>query len=372
MWTRLIVSGLVVAAGALVPASPASAATWSVVPTPNATTDTNRLYGLDVISATSAWAVGAAGSSSTRPIVGRWDGSAWSLTPTSIQAGAFNGVDGSGEDNVWAVGTAGVNTLTQRWNGESWTVVPSPTPAGATDSALRAVKVFDANNAWAVGDAAIAPGTFHRRSLIVRWNGATWSTVPSPSPDPAVNFLDAVDGTANDLWAVGNLGDDGYGGGTVAGMVLRWNGTSWTQVPIPGADSTFSIIKLHDIAVLASNDVWVVGEAFLRWPFRTVPYVLRWNGSTWQHGTIPNAPAGTFRAVTAVSPTEIYAAGRTSGSSTFVARWNGSAWTQESTPAAGVANSLEDLATAGTSTVVAVGSQYTSSWVGRTLALSTS
>ena len=97
MWTRLIVSAVVVTAGTLVPAAPASANSWSVVPTPNVTTDTNRLYGLDVLSATSAWAVGAAGSWNTRPIVTRWDGSAWSLatTPPLATSSALHGVEGA-------------------------------------------------------------------------------------------------------------------------------------------------------------------------------------------------------------------------------------------------------------------------------------
>jgi hypothetical protein len=364
MSTRHIVVAMVVTAGTLVPASPATAATWSIVPTPNVTTDTNQLRGVDLRTATSGWAVGFAG---TQALVARWNGSTWSSTPAFTQAAMLNAVDGSAENNVWAVGAAGASTLTGRWNGGSWTVVPSPSPAGTTNAALRAVKVLDAGNAWAVGDAADS-ATFQRRTHIVRWNGSAWSTVPSPSPNPTQNFLDAVDGTANDLWAVGNLGDDGYGGGTVAGMVLRWNGTSWTRMTIPGADSTFSIIKLHDIVVVSSDNVVIVGEAFHRSLLRTVPYVLRWNGSGWQHGTIPNSPAGTFQAVAAVSPTDVYAVGHKDGNGTFVARWNGSAWSLESTPVAGLSSYLTDVATE-SGTIIAVGTQYGSNWVGRTLSL---
>ncbi len=138
---------------------------------------------------------------------------------------------------------------------------------------------------------------------------------------------------------------------------------------IPGADSTFSIIKLLDIAVLSSDNVVVVGEAFHRGLLRNVPYVLRWNGSGWQHATIPNPPMGRFQAVAAVSPTAVYAVGHKEGNGTFVARWNGSAWSLESTPAAGVSNYLMDVATTGSGTILAVGTQYGSNWVGRTLSL---
>ena len=360
MSTRPIVLALVIVAGALAPASPATAATWSVVTTPNPAADSNRFHGIELRSSSSGWAVGSAG---TRPLVARWNGSSWSSTSAFTQAGALNGVDGSADSNVWAVGATGSGTLTGRWNGGSWSVVPSPMPPGASDATLRAVKVIGPADAWAVGDAAVGS---QRRTHIVRWNGSTWAAVASPSPDPTQNFLDAIEGSANDLWAVGNLGHDGYGGGTVAGMVLRWNGTGWTRQTIPGADSTFSIIKLHDVAVLGAGNVMIVGEAFHRGLLRHVPYVLRWNGSSWQHATIPNPPTGSFQAVTAVSPTAVYAVGTRDGGRTFAARWNGSTWTQETTPASGY---LMDAAATSTGTVLAVGVRYDSNWSARTLGL---
>jgi hypothetical protein len=362
---RVVAAGaaLVVAGGVLAPASSATAATWSVVTTPNPAAYNNRLVGVDLRTSTSGWAVGSA---DTRALVARWNGSSWSSTSALTQATALNGVDSSAYDNVWAVGAAGANPLTGRWNGGSWTAVPSPSPAGATDATLRAVKVFSTSNAWAVGDAAVG---FQRRTHIVRWNGSAWSIMASPSPDQTQNLLVAVDGTANDLWAVGNLGHDGYGGDTVAGLVLRWNGTSWTRAAIPGSDSTFSTVKLHDLVVLGSNNVMVVGSAFHRGLLQHVPYVLRWNGSGWQHSTIPSPPTGEFHGVAAVSPTAVYAVGHKGGSGTFVARWNGSAWSQESTPSAGSSNYLMDAAATGTGTILAVGTKYDSNWVGRTLSL---
>jgi hypothetical protein len=363
---------------AAVPASPALAATWSVVPTPNATSDRNQFTAVDGLSPTAAWAVGYAETGATpytRPLVARWNGNTWSLTatPPLQNAATLNGVDGSGTTNVWAVGSAGSSTLTERWDGTAWSVVPSATPPGATDATLRAVKTLAANDAWAVGDAAVPSGTFQRRTLITHWNGTTWTIVPSPSPDPTQNLLVAVDGTSpNDLWAVGNLGHDGYGGDTVAGMMLHWNGSTWTRASIPGSDALFSIINLHDLVAVATDNVWVVGGAFHRQLFRWVPYVLHWNGTQWQHGTIPNAPTGDFRGVTALSATQVYAVGRTGGSGTLVARWNGTTWSQESTPPAGDFNVLLDATASSTGTVIAVGSQYNSSYIGRTLALHTS
>ena len=307
-------------------ANPAYAASWSVVPTPNASAQRNLFTGVDATSSTNAWAVGYYDASTApwqRPLAARWNGTGWTLAspPTPSAGGWLGGVDGSASNDVWAVGSA---------------VVPGSSPSN--------------------------------RSMIQRWDGTNWSIVTSPSPDTAQNPLVAVDGvTADDLWAVGNKGDDGYGGGTVAGLVLHWNGSTWTQAAIPGADSMFSIITLHDVVAPAADDVWVVGSAFHRQLFREVPYLLHWNGQTWQHSTIPNPPAGAFHSVTALTATKVYAVG-TNG---LVARWNGTSWVRETTPSPGASNALLAAAAIGTATVWAVGWQTNSGGTLRTLAMRT-
>jgi hypothetical protein len=283
----------------------------------------------------------------------------------------LNGVDGHANTNVWAVGQVGSGTLIERWNGSSWTVVPSPNPPGTSSAVFRAVKTLAGNNAWAVGHAQLSSGTFPHQTLITRWDGTRWGVVPSPSPDPIQNLLLAVDGVAaNDVWAIGGIGHDGYEGLPVAGLVLRWNGTSWTRAAIPDADATFSTIELRDVVAVASNDVWVVGRAFHRQLFRTVPYVLHWNGQSWQHGTIPNPPDGRFDSVTALSPTKVYAFGNQPSGQTLVARWNGSTWSRETTPSRSGYNGLTDASATGTGTVWAVGLTYLDGVVG-TLAIRT-
>lgn len=322
-------------------AGPARAATWSVVPTPNASTGLNLFIGVDALSTTDAWAVGRADLAPAQPLVARWNGSTWSTVPTPTTGGQLSGVDGSASNNVWAVGTGDTGALTERWNGSSWSIVPNPAPPGAS---LSGVKTFSATNAWAVGahTAATAP---HTRTLVQRWNGSAWSVVPSPSPDPVRNLLSDVDGaSANDVWAIGSVGDDGYGG-PAAGIVLHWDGSAWSQVTVP------DLPLLEDVFALSANDVWLVGRAFSWADLKVVPVALHWNGQTWQRtvmSTAPNDGAG-FHTVAALSPTKVYAAG------TVVARWTGTTWVADSTVASG---QLSDLAPTGTSTVLGAGWRY--------------
>ena len=295
-------AGMVGVLMAVVTATPAMAASWSVVSTPNTAAPMNSFAGAKAFGASDAWAVGWSQADWGTPptaLAARWNGTAWSMasTPTLSGSSALHGVDGSAAADVWAVGGVGTNPLTERWNGSSWSVVASPIPAGATGATLRGVKSLAANNVWAVGEyqTTTNPG---RRTFILRWNGTAWSHTPSPNPDGVQNLLVAVDGVAaNDVWALGNMGHDGYGGDTVAGLMLRWNGSAWSQVALPngsGWETGFSTRKLDDIVAVASNDVWAVGTAFSFATFSRVPYYVHWNGTTWQEGTIPGPGTGDF------------------------------------------------------------------------------
>jgi hypothetical protein len=363
-----------VAAVSLVLATaPASAATWTIVASPNPGSADSVLFGVDADSPSSAWAVGYADASSSpwrRPMIQRWDGTGWSAvaTPALSDYAILYAVDASTAASAWAVGAVGSQALIERWDGSAWTVLPGPTPPGATNTELREVKAVTADDAWAVGTAFVPGASPSTRTLITRWNGAAWTAVPSPNPDPTRNLLVAVDSIApDDAWAVGNIGDDGYGGGTVAGLVLHWNGSSWSRVTIPTGGG-FSIIELRDVVALAGNDVWVVGTAFSWSAFSFVPYVLHWNGQSWQHGSIPAPPAGGFHGVTALSATKVYAAGQKNSGQTLVARWNGATWMTESTPNPSGSSGLYDAAAAGPGTVWAVGDR-TSNYNRRTLTL---
>lgn len=106
----------------------------------------------------------------------------------------------------------------------TWSVVT--TPAGT--SLFFGVDATSTTNAWAVGQYFASSQPF-LRTLVHRFDGTSWSIVPSPNPDSAKNLLSDVDGSsANDVWAIGNMGDDGYGG-TAVGLVERWNGQSWQR-----------------------------------------------------------------------------------------------------------------------------------------------
>jgi hypothetical protein len=119
-----------------------------------------------------------------------------------------------------------------------WTVVQSPSPTEHV--VLEDVHALAPDLAWAVGRAygPVGPGS-ESQTLAMRWNGTSWTVVPTPSPSPYPGGgwceLLAVEAVSpDDVWAAGDMrvqGPDGFLGTQI--MIQRWNGSAWTLFPAP-------------------------------------------------------------------------------------------------------------------------------------------
>ncbi|HEX2321835.1 MAG TPA: hypothetical protein VHJ18_22880 [Streptosporangiaceae bacterium] len=99
-----------------------------------------------------------------------------------------------------AVGNQG-RTLIVHWNGRTWSRVPSPSPGVAV---LEAVSVRSASDAWAVGFYSREISSPGKRSLILHWNGSAWSVARSGVLGRGGSQLAAVTAVSkDDAWAVG-------------------------------------------------------------------------------------------------------------------------------------------------------------------------
>ena len=175
------------------------------------------------LSPTNAYAVGHANGS----ILQHWNGTSWG--PVTIPDSSF-ATPGGGQDisatsasDIWLVGTSVGQAEALHFNGTAWTVVPMAQPPASPDGStteIGAVTAISPTNAWAVGEAA--GGT-----LIEHWNGTSWSIVPSPMPSGDPDLTGIAARSANDVYAVGEL--PGTSGGQFQALILRWNGTAWTN-----------------------------------------------------------------------------------------------------------------------------------------------
>jgi hypothetical protein len=179
----------------------------------------------------------------------------------SPNPGDFNilyAIDAASANDVWAVGSQQdtlEQTLVVHWNGSSWSVVPSP-QVGPYGNTIIGVDVVSPNDIWAVGYHLTVFG-FNQpyQTSIFHYNGANWSVVPSPNVNQENHYLFDVHGlAANNAWAVGT-----YDTGTaLKTLIQHWDGSSWTIQPSPNP-ATYAN-ELTGIDAVSATDIWAVGH----------------------------------------------------------------------------------------------------------------
>ncbi|HUS14263.1 MAG TPA: hypothetical protein VM536_04505, partial [Chloroflexia bacterium] len=281
---------------------------------------------------------------------------AWTVVSSPNGVGTDNQLSGTSAvsaTEVWAVGFyTGTNglaqTLTERWDGVSWTIVPSPN-AGTGDNYLQAVSARATDDVWAVGQYRPTPGA-NLQTLILHWTGSAWSIVASPNGSGAVNnsLLGVTAVAANDAWAVGYFTTAIFPYRT---LILHWNGTSWAVAssPNPGFGGALS-----GITAVSATDVWAVG-AYASSLTAINTLIVHWTGGSWTQVTSPSS--GSTSALAAVAPVaanDIWAVGVYSNTRylPLTEHWNGAAWTIVPSPGFGTGdNGLAGVAARATNDV---------------------
>jgi hypothetical protein len=243
--------------------------------------------------------------------------------------GFLDSVAATSPRNAWAVGQAGPafsskpKTLIARWDGTAWKRVASPTPASG--GSLYAVTVTAGHRGWAVGESGSATGT-NTKTLILRWNGTSWKQVPSPTPAGGATLYGVAVTSARSAWAVGWA----YRGQKT--LILHWNGTTWSRAPSP---TPAGGAILTGVAATSASSAWAVGYASFNPNAKTL--ILRWNGTTWRRVPSPD-PAGSsaLYGVAATSASSVWAAGCSACGSlkpkTLIVRLNGTTWRRVPSP----------------------------------------
>jgi hypothetical protein len=324
---------------------------WQQDVTPNVGAVTNEFLGIDAVSAADVWAVGWAQDPDGPPyirntFIQHFDGGRWSIVPSPNSPGDYfnelHAVSGVSASDVWAVGgahngSAPSRTMIQRWDGVSWTIVPSPSPADQLN-ALHGVAGVSANDVWAVGYMSGAITQNPIDTLVLHWDGISWKQVPSPNIIGAANQLFGIAAiSANDIWAVG------FAGGTP--LAMRWNGSVWSLVHVPSNGGMRSE-TLAAIAAASSDDVWAVGRGTGVFSNRASATLRHWNGVYWTEKVCRatstsnppddyegGGPDSYFTGVSAVAANDVWVVG-VAGSGPIILHWDGSAWTRVTHPRA--------------------------------------
>jgi hypothetical protein len=204
--------------------------------------------------------------------------------------------------NAWAVGStcsARCKILTVHWNGTSWSKVSSPN-AGSGANSLSGVFTVSVTDAWAAGDYCTTSACAVEDTLIVHWNGTSWSKVKSPNPSSVVNVLTSVSGTSSsNIWAAGYMIGASGSDNT---LIVHWNGTSWSTVKSPNPSKTGANL-LNAASAVSSASAWTVGT-YDTTAATGANLALQWNGTAWSKAKTPSPASASLSAVSADSGTD--------------------------------------------------------------------
>lgn len=327
---------------------------WQEAISPNVSGTTsvnNQLLSVAAVSDRDVWAVGWAQDSNgpkyvKRTLIQHFDGSTWSIVPSPNRRddieSVLHSVSAASANDVWAVGSSHngslpSRTLIQHWDGTQWSIVPSPSPDSQFNE-LRGVAALSADDVWAVGYSSGTRTETPIDTLIMHWDGSSWSQVASPNITGGANQLFGISAiSADDIWAVGAAGG--------APLSMHWNGSAWSVVSL-GVSGGLSTEKLTAVSGTAGNDVWAVGDGKGIFTNQTFATIRHWDGSRWTEkvcraASASNPPDGYegggpdayFTGVGAAAGNDVWAVG-VLGSGPMILHWDGRAWTTVTHPRA--------------------------------------
>jgi len=220
-----------------------------------------------------AWAAGSRVATGLVPQVVHWNGRSWRAARLPGGLGdPILAIGASSATNVWAF-SLDLGWLIH-WNGSRWSVSRGVMPGDVTATA-----VFSPSDVWAFGCPGISDGVG-----AMRFDGHSWHRYPLTYGE----ICSASALSPSDIWASGfkNPGDGGF--------ITHWDGTAWHRVPSPLIklpDGKLHIFGANAFAVLAANDVWAFGGAFIGsgQTQQLFPAVMHWDGRAWHRIGVPGS-----------------------------------------------------------------------------------
>jgi photosystem II stability/assembly factor-like uncharacterized protein len=128
------------------------------------------------------------------------------------------------------------------YDGNSW-VYYGPGYIGCFTNTVSAVFMNNISEGWAIGNKCFNDYTFTSKTRFLKYNGTNWNedySIDLPGDDIPTSLFFT---TSSNGWAAAN-----------GGMLLHYNGSSWSVVQTPSTQNLNSIFFIND------NDGWAVGD----------------------------------------------------------------------------------------------------------------
>jgi hypothetical protein len=179
---------------------------------------------------------------------------------------------------------------------------------------FQSVDPISKSNIWAAATLMSGDKTSYK-PYVVRYNGSTWSTVTIPGAT-GVSTTSMQSTSASDVWVFGMTSNKQD---IAAYTAFHWNGSTWRRISVP------ALTDLQGTVVHSASNVWAFGGSG-----SMAGDLFHWNGTSWKSYNINFDP----QSISASSASNVWIAGATTGKTpeAVAYRWNGSRWSEASTP----------------------------------------
>ncbi|WP_431040621.1 hypothetical protein ACQUSR_01130 [Streptomyces sp. P1-3] len=278
----------------------------------------------------------------------------------------FNDVDASSPRNAilggdYAEQAGGV--VTQRWNGTAWKSAIAPVPRGTMEAGFLSVDTRAPNDAWGAGWAQVPVTEDDSRyvGMLQHWDGTRWKAQKLPDFGEGEGgwSLESVAAlAADDVWAVGST----YNESAAKPLLLHYDGTRWSKVAAPGLGAARA--GLNAVAAGPDGQVWAVGGS--KKPDGSPEgLVLKYDGKKWTNVPLPKG-TGELGSVTVSQGDPVVVVKGTDDTRSAVLRRTGGTWVSMNLPSDG-AKPLDAIDVSASGRTIDVTGHYPttgSQWVG--------
>jgi hypothetical protein len=227
------------------------------------------------------------------PSIWRWNGKSFAavkLPKLANGAVDISSISASSATNAWAVGgiypIASGGQAALHWNGKKWSAVTFP--EGLDFEGLSVVSTSGPDNAWAV----------RTDGALVHWDGKTWSV---DGAAPAGAQLSSV-ATSSPKLAYAT-GSKQLPSGHSQTVIMRFNGKTWSTVKVA---KSIDRVGLREVT-MHGKSAWALGVHFTS--RSSVPVILHTSGGAWHAQNSPGGRSYEMTSISAASATRAYAAG---------------------------------------------------------------
>jgi hypothetical protein len=213
-----------------------------------------------------------------------------------------------------------------RYDGHAWTPLGTvPTD----DRTVLDVACVNRRTCWAVGGSDLVTGA--GRPFVLRYDGSTWRDVPIPRVRDHGALTEVTCPAPDSCWVVADIAGAGF-------TIVHFDGREWTEVPVNGPPFTPTgngegEPLLGNLQCASASQCWAFGD----WNGEGTPFAMRYDGQAWTlTGPESALPPHGLR-VTCTGPRNCWAVGAVpDGPGTpRIVHWDGGSWREVANPALG-------------------------------------